>query len=64
MDTNITINVYNHVGNIDLIFDNTKELIKGFENKLSKTIVNSDIYNINNNNDGDNIEISLDTALV
>ena len=64
LDTNITINVYNHVGNIDLIFDNTKELIKSLENKLSKTIVYSDIYNINNNNDGDNIEISLDTAFL
>lgn len=64
LDTNIIINVYNHVDNIDLIFDNTKELIKSFENELSKTIVNSDIYNINNNNDGDNIEISLDTAFL
>ena len=64
LDTNIIINVYNHVDNIDLIFDNTKELIKSFENELSKTIVNSDIHNINNTNNGDYIDISLDTAFL
>ena len=64
LDTNITINVYNHIDNIDIIFDNTKQLIKDFENKLSKTIIDSDVYKINNDNNGDYIDISLDTAFL
>lgn len=64
LDTNITINVYNKVDDIEKIFDDIKNIIEYFENKLSKTVVDSDLYNINNKNDGDYIDISLDTAFL
>ena len=64
LDTSISISIYDQLNNVDEILNNTKELVSNFENKLSKTIKNSDIYNINNKNDGDYIEISLDTAFI
>ena len=64
LDTSVSISIYDQLNNVDEILNNTKELVSKFENKLSKTIKNSDIYNINNKNDGDYIEISLDTAFI
>lgn len=64
LDTSITISIYDKLDNVEDILNRTKELVYGFENKLSKTINDSDIYNINNKNDGDFIEISLDTAFI
>ena len=64
LDTSISISIYDQLDNVDEILNSTKELVLNFENKLSKTIKNSDVNNINNENKGDYIEISLDTAFI
>lgn len=51
LDTSIliTINTNFNKNKVNKIFDNVNQLIYNYENLFSKTIKNSDIYNINNN---------------
>lgn len=64
LDTSVGITVYDNNENTNQLLNMAKEKVYEFENILSKTKIKSDIYNINNNNKEDYIEISLDTAFL